>query len=784
MPEVDVTHITYKDVTSLELVPSKGFMGLTDMILLIQNDTTRRATLSTLLERLKDTVTVVNGKSAYELAVDNGFEGTEKEWLESFGSSDELKAVLGDYVVVDAGWAGNSLVPVDSSATIPENAYIIYRVKQKDGVSYLYYTINPQGTGYDEWFGMIPVVDEMEKVVKSYIPETIYTNVDANTKYAKITDNGSGVLISSEYVMPTTGDFGHIYNVRDYSNSEDLGKWYFNTYGTLHEYEGVAQYVQTLMSETLPTAKKAVTADKLTTKREIILNNSDGDVIGKTTFDGSANAIINFTPGMINAALLAQTDGKVPISISGTATKLAIARTISLSGLVTGSASFDGSADVKIATKVDTDSIVAGSAKKLNKSVPLKVTGGGSNEGITKTVDGATVYFSNVGTKDGSFIPSSKQVYTWYPSYGTIVNKYDGTTPVDLVLTRVDASILYGDTPAAISITGSAASAGSFDVGQRANSTDMVLVGVANSDNMSNGKNVLYDQRVYVANMDKSGNKNSVTGNSTVVSPQFKGTLIGNSSTATKAASMTSYTKSITSTAVAFAICDKKFTQTVSNAKNFEVTIPMNWAANVFINPGDSLLKCANYVLSVNTEITCSFDGTNYTVSMGSISSSSTVNWSSAFNGFYDKYNSTYSKTANMLCANKISGESFRFGMLMAFSGPDSKNMITLTTRVLADCYWASSFTSRTVTVSLSSFGALPMPDAIDLDEYSTHFPGSVVLIFYAAEPVSLPLRAKPNTDYGTYRFRNIAFGTGTNPTSESGYDATWGGNGAIYIRY
>ena len=783
MPEVDVTHITYKDVMDLELVPSKGFMDLTDMILLIQNDTTRRATLSTLLERLKDTVTVVNGKSAYELAVENGFEGTEKEWLESFGSSDELKAVLGDYVVIDAGWAGNSLVPVDSSATIPENAYIIYRVKQKDGVSYLYYTINSQGTGYDEWFGMIPIFDEMEKVVKSYTPETIYTNFDATTKYVKITENSSGISLSSEYVMPTTGDFGHIYNVRDYSNSEDLGKWYFNTYGTLHEYEGVAQYIQTLMSETLPTAKKAVTADKLTTKREVILNNSEGDVIGKTTFDGSADAIINLTPGMINAALLAQKDGKVPINISGTATKLATARTISLSGLVTGSASFDGSANVTITTKVDTDAIVAGSAKQLNQTVPLKVIGGGSNEGITKTSGDAIVYFANVGTQeDGSFIPSSTSVYTWYPSYGTIVNKYDGITPVDLVLTRVNASILYGDTPAAISITGSAASAGSFEVEQRSNSTDMVLVGAANSTDMSNGKTVLYDQNVYVSNMDTSGNRLSA-GNPTVVSPQFKGTLIGNSSTATKAASMTSYTKSITSTAVGFAICDKRFTQTVGNAKNFEVTIPMNWAANVFINPGDSLLKCANYVLSVNTEITCSFDGTNYKVSMGSISSSSTANWATAFGGFYDKYNSTYSETYNMLCANKISGETFKFGMLMAFSGPDSNNMITLTTRVIADCWWASSFTSRTVTVSLSSFGALPMPDAIDLVEYRSHFNSSAVLIFYAAEPVSLPLRAKPASDYGSYRFRNIAFGSGSDPTSEPGYDE-WGGLGSIYFQY
>lgn len=779
MPEVDVTHITYTDVGDLELVPSKGFMDLTDMILLIQNDTTRRATLSTLLERLKDTVTVVNGKSAYELAVENGFEGTEKEWLESFGSSDELKAVLGDYVVIDAGWSGNSLVPVDSSATIPTESYIIYRVKQKDGVSYLYYTINSQGTGYDEWFGMIPVVDEMKKVVKSYTPETIYT-IDLIDGYLKIT--GSDPFIFADFPIPTTGDFGHIYNVRNFGIPEDSGKWYFNTYGTLHEYEGVAQYIQTLMSETLPTAKKAVTAEKLATKREVILNNSEGNVIGKTTFDGSADAIINFTPGMINAALLAQKDGKVPINISGTATKLATARTISLSGLVTGSVNFDGSADVKIATKVDTDSIVAGSAKKLNKSVPLKVTGGGSNEGITKTVDGATVYFANVGTQeDGSFIPSSTQVYTWYPSYGTLVNKYDGTTPVDLVLTRVNASVLYGDTPAAIDITGSAASAGSFEVEQRSNSTDMVLVGAANSTDMSNGKTVLYDQNVYVSNMDTSGNRLSA-GNPTVVSPQFKGTLIGNSSTATKAANMTTYTKSITSTDISFMICKNLCLQTINNSTSFTVTIPINWAVNAFIDPGDALHR-ANYILSANAELTIYRSGSTYRISMGSASSGNASSWSAAKSLFILSYNTTYSETDKFFCANKISGGSFNFGLDLDISDYSS-TAIMITILIYADCIWANSFSSRTVSVTLSSFGALPMPDPCDLSGIGGHLTNTNALNFYAAEPVSLPLRAKPDTDYGTYRFRNIAFGTSTNPTSESGYDSTWGGNGAIYIRY
>lgn len=37
-----------------------------------------------------------------------------------------------------------------------------------------------------------------------------------------------------------------------------------------------------------------------------------------------------------------------------------------------------------------------------------------------------------------------------------------------------------------------------------------------------------------------------------------------------------------------------------------------------------------------------------------------------------------------------------------------------------------------------------------------------------------------PTTDYNTYKFRNISFGTSTTPVS----DATYGGNGSIYFYY
>ena len=789
MPETDVTKLTYKDVEDLEIVPSKGFVDLTDAILLIQNDTTRRATISTLLDRLKETVTVINGKSAYEIAVTYGFDGTEKEWLNSLNGSDDLKAILGDYAIVDAAWSGNSLVPVDSSESIPDNAYIIYKVMQRD-YTYKYYTINAQGTGYDDWSGIMPLFDVMSQVVRTYTPETIYASNGAfpDSDYVKITYvESSGASITSAFTIPTTGDFGNIYNVKDYTNSEDTGTWYFNTYGTLHEYLGVAQYIQTLLSETLPSAKKATTADKLTTGREITLKNSEDEVIGKTTFDGSEDVVINFTPGMINAALLAQENGLIPINISGTATKLATARSISLTGIVSGSASFDGSEDVTIETNINADKIVAGSAKKLTNSIPLKVTGGGSNDGISKAVGDAIVYFSNIGTQeDGSFIPSSTQVYTWYPSYGTLVNKYDGSTPVDLVLTRVNASVLYGDTPAAIDITGSAASAGSFKVEQRSASTDVVLVGAANTTDMTSGKSVLYDQNVYVSNTDTNGNKLS-TGKPTIISPQFKGTLIGAATSATKATEATllsTNTKSITSTYVAFEICEKTYTQTISDVSSYDFTVPMHWAANVFIDSGDSAITCANYILSVNAGLEFSFDGTTYKVTMGSNSASSSSDWSSAITNFYTKYNSTYLETEKFICANKLSGQSYAFGLLVELSGPDTDNAITITTRVVADCTWASSFDSRKTSFTLSSFGALPMPSVITPVGYDTHFSNTGIIRFYESEPFAPLMRAKPDTDYGEYRFRNIAFGTATNPTSASGYNSIWGGNGSIYFKY
>ena len=158
------------------------------------------------------------------------------------------------------------------------------------------------------------------------------------------------------------------------------------------------------------TSGKADTATKLATARTISLT---GDATGSTTFDGSANKSIAVTLansgvtagtyGPTAAATLAfggsvnipkitvDAKGRVtasghyaiklpaaPTSVSGnagTATKLATARTISLTGAVTGSTTFDGSANRSIATTYTAMRGATSSAAGTIGAVPAPAAG-------------------------------------------------------------------------------------------------------------------------------------------------------------------------------------------------------------------------------------------------------------------------------------------------------------------------------------------------------------------------------------------------------------------------
>lgn len=166
-------------------------------------------------------------------------------------------------------------------------------------------------------------------------------------------------------------------------------------------------------------------ADSLVTPRTIALT---GAVTGSATFDGSANASI--------ATTIAGTAPK--------ATKLATARTISLTGGVTGSVSFDGSANASIATTI------AGNAPTATKlatartiSLTGEVTGSASFDG-TKNVSIATTgligkveWFAGSTTPTGYLICDgsavSRTTYAkLYAVIGTTYGTGDGSTTFNL----------------------------------------------------------------------------------------------------------------------------------------------------------------------------------------------------------------------------------------------------------------------------------------------------------------------------------------------------------------
>ena len=140
----------------------------------------------------------------------------------------------------------------------------------------------------------------------------------------------------------------------------------------------------------------AAAATKLATARTLSVT---GDGTGSANFDGSANAAITLT--LANSGVTAGTYSKVTVDAKGrvtagaalvaadiptlnqsttgnaaTATKLATARTLSITGDGTGSANFDGSANAAITLTLGSTGVVAGTYTKLTVNGKGLVTGG------------------------------------------------------------------------------------------------------------------------------------------------------------------------------------------------------------------------------------------------------------------------------------------------------------------------------------------------------------------------------------------------------------------------
>lgn len=183
---------------------------------------------------------------------------------------------------------------------------------------------------------------------------------------------------------------------------------------------------------TANSASKADTAESLATKRTISLT---GAVTGSGTFDGSQN--VEITTAMSSHG------GTV------TADSLKTARKISLTGAVTGNTTFDGSKDVSISTSLSSG-INAATATKLKAS--RKITLGGVLTG-NASFDGSadvtlTAAFSNTAKVPTATNFTNKHTGTYLSFFSStnstskqIVGQLTGTATVSTLQTKLNALI-------------------------------------------------------------------------------------------------------------------------------------------------------------------------------------------------------------------------------------------------------------------------------------------------------------------------------------------------------
>ena len=132
---------------------------------------------------------------------------------------------------------------------------------------------------------------------------------------------------------------------------------------------------------------------------------------------------------------------------SATASKWATARTFSLSGKATGSASVDGSGDISLnVTSLDTSlytnmtSIYTGSGRTASASINT-YTG---REIIVCLVDGNSVCFGNIPVSFVTSVKTSGEIYTDYGNSGDFILTYTYTSPtLSLTSSRGNIAVIY-----------------------------------------------------------------------------------------------------------------------------------------------------------------------------------------------------------------------------------------------------------------------------------------------------------------------------------------------------
>ena len=239
---------------------------------------------------------------------------------------------------------------------------------------------------------------------------------------------------------------------------------------------GAVKKAYDLAEAALPATSNAVSASKLLTARTISLT---GAATGSGSFDGSANLSVALTlkdsgvkAGTYRSVTVDSkgivTGGTNPTTLAGygitdalgikdnavSASKLATARTITLTGDATGNGSFDGSANLSITLTAKDSGVVAGTYSTVTVDAKGRVTSGAALASADLPASGV-----NAGTYR-SVTVDSKGIVTAGTNPTTLAG-YGITDALGIKDNAVSASKLA--TARTISFTGDATGSGTFD---------------------------------------------------------------------------------------------------------------------------------------------------------------------------------------------------------------------------------------------------------------------------------------------------------------------------------
>ena len=232
--------------------------------------------------------------------------------------------------------------------------------------------------------------------------------------------------------------------------------------------------LQAQVSARLLSTANAVSATKLQTARTISVA---GDATGSLTFDGTANVSmdVSLQPSGVSAGTFTKvtvdSKGRVTAGTSlvaadiptlnqsttgnaATATKLATARTLSITGDATGSLSFDGSANASAALTLASSGVAAGTYKSLTVDAKGRVTAGADVVTGLVTASAATGTANEATTNTNTFLNITEKVGTAVASAGTST-QIQGAGSVTVASDTAGKITITG----AQSITGNAATA-------------------------------------------------------------------------------------------------------------------------------------------------------------------------------------------------------------------------------------------------------------------------------------------------------------------------------------